>query len=297
MATDNFKKVKQVLLAILFANLAVAALKIAVGAIIKSASMTADGFHSLSDGSSNIVGLIGIRLAAKPIDEDHPYGHGKFETLAGLFIAGMLFVLGGKTIIEAIIRFRNPIIPNVTLESLIVLIITLCINIFVSMYEYKKGQKLNSRILISDSLHTRSDIYISLGVLITLFCIKLGLPPVIDSIASLVVAAFILHAAYEIFKDNSDVLVDKAVVDSDKITEIVLSFEQVKDIHKIRSRGSENELYIDMHIGIQPDMSIEECHKLIHNIEVKIRKEVNENVQMIAHLEPFGKTSNTENRY
>ena len=287
MTADIYKKVRQVLWIILFANLGVAALKIVLGTIIKSTSMTADGFHSLTDGSSNIVGLIGIRLASKPVDEDHPYGHRKFETLTGLFIAGMLFFIGGKIILDAVSRFSNPVIPIITIDSLIVLLATLCINIFVSVYEYKKGKKLGSRILISDSMHTRSDIYVSIGVLVTLICIKAGLPPIIDPIASLIVAGFIIFAAYEIYRDNCDVLVDKAAVDTEKIKEIALSFEQVKDTHNIRSRGSENDLHIDMHIMTEPHMSVEESHVLIHNIEEQIQKEINKNVQVIVHLEPF----------
>ena len=213
MTANTYKKVSFVLWVILFANFTVALLKIIIGSIIHSASMTADGFHSLTDGSSNIVGLIGIRLASKPVDKDHPYGHRKFEPLTGLFIAGMLFLIGGKIVINAIGSFRNPVVPNITIESLIVLIITLGINIFVSLYEYKVGKKLGSQILISDSMHTRSDIYVSIGVLATLVGVKLGLPPIIDPIASLVVAGFIFYAAYEIFKDNSDVLLDKVAVE------------------------------------------------------------------------------------
>lgn len=284
---DTYKKVRQVLWIILFANLGVAALKIVIGTIIHSASMTADGFHSLTDGSSNIVGLIGIRLASEPVDKNHPYGHRKFERLSGLFISGMLFFIGGKIILDAINRFMNPVIPSITMYSLIVLLATLCINIFVCLYEYKKGKKLGSQILISDSMHTRSDIYVSIGVLVTLICIKIGLPPIIDPIASLIVSGFIIFAAYEIFKDNCDVLVDKVAVDIEKIREIAMSFEQVKDIHNIRSRGSEDDLHIDMHIMTEPDMSVEEAHKLIHNIEEKIRVEINNNAQIIAHIEPF----------
>lgn len=287
VSAGNYKKVSQVLWLILFANLGVAVLKIAIGTIIQSASMTADGFHSLTDGSSNIVGLIGIRFASKPVDNDHPYGHSKFETLAGLFIAGMLFLIGGKIILDAINRFMDPVIPEITMGSLAVLLITLCINIFVCVYEYKAGRKLGSQILISDSMHTRSDIYVSIGVLVTLVCIKIGIPPIIDSMASLIVAGFIIFAAYDIFKDNSDVLVDKAAVDTEKIRHITLSFEEVKDTHKIRSRGSANDLHIDMHIVIEAEMSIKESHVLIHNIEEKIRKEINKNVQVIAHLEPY----------
>lgn len=285
--TYNIKKVKLVLLIILFANLIVAILKITIGSIIKSTSMTADGFHSLADGSSNIVGLVGIQLASKPVDKEHPYGHRKFEILAGIFIAGMLFVMSGKIIFDAIYRLINPLVPEITLESLIVLLITLVINIFVSVFEYKKGKKLKSQILISDSMHTRSDIYVSLGVLITLGCIKLGLSTIIDPIVSFVVAGFIIYAAYKILKENGGILLDRVAIDSDIIKEIVLSFDQVKDAHKIRSRGSEIDLHIDMHIMTEPDLSIEQSHELIHNIEEKIRADINKNTQVIAHLEPY----------
>ena len=287
MQENSYKKVMRVLWIILFANLGVAVLKIIIGTIIKSASMTADGYHSLTDGSSNIVGLIGIKIASKPVDEDHPYGHRKFETLSGLFIAAMLVFIGGKIILDAISRFTDPVAPNITVISLIALIITLGVNIFVCTFEYRRGKELGSQILISDSMHTKSDIYVSVGVLVTLICVKMGVPPIIDPIASIVVAGFILHAAYEIFKVSSDVLVDKAAVDTDKVKEIVLGFSQVKDAHNIRSRGSENDLHIDMHIMTEPDMSVEESHKLIHSIEKKLRDEINGGVQVIAHLEPF----------
>lgn len=287
MTTDIYKKVRQVLWIILFANLGIAALKILIGLIIRSTSMTADGFHSVTDGSSNIVGLIGIRLASRPIDRDHPYGHKKFETLTGLFIAGMLFFIAGKIIIDSINRFINPVLPEITVVSLIALVVTVVVNIFVCLYEYKIGKKLSSHILISDSMHTRSDIYVSTGVLTTLICIKIGLPPVIDPIASLIVSGFILYAAYEIFRDNSDVLVDKATVDTEKIKAIAKNYQQVKDTHDIRSRGSKNDLYIDMHIMTEPGLSVEESHLLIHNIEEEIRREINESAQVIAHIEPY----------
>lgn len=290
--TDSFNKVRQVLLTILMINIAVAVLKLVVGTIIKSASLTADGFHSLTDGSSNIIGLIGVKLASKPVDEDHPYGHGKFETLAGLFIGGMLFLIGINIIRDAVQRFTNPVEPNITLESLLILLFTLAVNIFISAYEYRQGQKLNSSILISDSMHTRSDIYVSLGVLVTLICIRWGMSPVIDSLASLVVAALILHAAYEVFKDNSDVLLDKAAVDREKIKDIVLSFEQVKNAHKIRSRGTKNDLHIDLHLMLDPHLNVEESHELIHQIENKIRQEFKANVQMFAHVEPYNHQAN-----
>lgn len=290
----NFQKVKRVLWIILFLNLGVAVLKIMVGSLIKSMSMTADGFHSLTDGTSNIVGLIGVHFAAQPEDDDHPYGHKKFETIAGLFIAGMLFFISMNVIVGALSRLMQPIEPTVSLESLLVLLITLVINIFVSRYEKQQGEKYHSDILIADSMHTRSDIFISLGVLVTLIGVKLGLPAIIDSIASLVVSVFILRAAYQIFQDTTGILTDKAVIDETKLKEIALRFPQVKDVHKIRSRGRLDDIHIDLHVMIKPEMSIEEAHQLAHELEAEAKKELYPSIQMIVHLEPYYNLS--ENR-
>lgn len=287
MNNINFDKVKKILWIILFANLFVAALKIIIGYVIKSTSLTADGFHSLTDGSSNIVGLVGIQFASKPVDAEHPYGHSKFETLAGLFIAVMLFVLGLKIISSSVINLLHPIMPIVSFTSLLAILITLTINIFVAKYEYLQGKKLNSILLVSDSLHTQSDIFISLGVLLTLICIKLGVPPIIDPIASLVVSIFVIHGAYEIFTETSGVLVDQAVVTPEEVTSIIMTFPQVKNVHKIRSRGCNHSVYIDLHLLVEPLMSIENSHKLMHEIEEKLGLGLQKSVQAYIHLEPF----------
>jgi cation diffusion facilitator family transporter len=288
---NNYKQAKKVLLIILFANILAAVLKIAAGSFINSTSMIADGFHSLTDGSSNIIGLTGIWLASKPVDLDHPYGHGKFETLAGLFISCMLVLISGKIIIDAISRFINPAVPQISLESLIILVATLLMNIFICIFEYRKGRQLNCQILISDSIHTRSDVFISIGVLLALICIKIGMPAVIDPIISLIVSVFILHAAYGILKSTCGILLDKAAADTQRIKEIAMSFEQVEDVHKIRSRGSERDLHIDMHIMTSPDMNVDVSHALIHEIEDKIRSELCKNAQVIIHIEPYYNSS------
>ncbi|MCA4985354.1 cation diffusion facilitator family transporter [Clostridioides difficile] len=284
---DNYKKVKQILWIILFANFAVALLKIIIGNQIKSYSMTADGFHSLSDGASNIVGLIGIFFASKPKDKNHPYGHKKFEIITSLFISGMLFVIAIKIILSAVLRIANPVVPAITIESLIALIITLFINIFVCMYEYRIGTKLNSYVLISDSLHTRSDIFVSLGVLVTLVGVKLGFPVIIESIVPIIISAFIIYSAYGIFRPSIGILVDRVAVDEDYIKEIVFEFNEVRDVHNIRSRGSKSSIYIDMHVMVDPFISVEQSHDLTHKIEKQIQEEINENAQVIVHIEPF----------
>ena len=206
----------------------------------------------------------------------------------------MLLFIGGKIIFEGILKFQNPVEPTITIGSLLVLILTLIINVFVCTYEYRIGKKLNSYILISDSLHTKSDIFVSIGVLLTLVGVRLGLPAIIDPIASLVVAGFILHASYEIFKSTIDVLVDKAIVDEEAIKDILKSFNEIKDVHNIRSRGSESDVHIDMHIMVEPNITVEKSHKLNHDIEASIRKDINKSAQVIIHIEPFYNKKTTD---
>lgn len=285
MENKNYKKVKLVLWIILFANFAVAILKIVVGTLIRSASMTADGFHSLSDGASNIVGLVGISFASKPKDEGHPYGHKKFEMLSSMFIGGMLLVIAFNIFIDSLSRFKNPVTPNITTESLIALVITLFINIAVSYSENKIGKKLNSYILVSDSLHTRSDIFVSLGVLATLVGVKLGLPAIIDPIASVVVSGFIVYSSIEIFKSSTAVLVDQAIVNEKEIETVVLSIDKIKGIHNIRSRGSNDDIYIDMHVLVEKTLTAEECHNLSHEVEDEIKKVLNKNIEVFLHID------------
>ena len=286
---DKYKKVKNILLFILVANLAVTVMKIVVGSLTNSSSVLADGFHSLSDSASNIVGIVGISIAARPKDKTHPYGHTKFEMLSSLFIGMMMVFIALKIVAEAILQIKNPESLNMTTISFVILIITLIINIIVTKYEYSVGKKVNSYILVSDSLHTKSDVYVSLGVLITLICIKLGFPVIIDKLVSFVVGIFILHGAYEIFKSTISILVDSAVIDDNIIREIVVEFSEIKYIKNIRSRGCENDIYIDMDIMVEPDMTVEKSHELTHNIENTMREKLNKNIQVATHIEPFHK--------
>lgn len=283
----NYTQVKKYLWVILFANLAVAVIKIVIGYIIKSSAVFSDGFHSVTDASSNIVGIIGICIASKPVDNDHNYGHYKYETLAGLIISGLLFVIGLQVLKGAVQGIIKPRIPEISLISIISVMFTLFINIAISICEYKKGLELNSSILISDSRHTRSDIYISTGVIITLVSVKLGAPAIMDSVVSLIVSGFIFYACYEIYKDNSKVLLDGAMIDVSEVEKVVMKFEKVKHVHNIRSRGSKNLPFIDMHVMTEPEMNVLESHQLMHDIENRMKMEINPNLQVIVHIEPY----------
>lgn len=291
---NKYKQVSKVLSIIFFANILVAILKIIFGNVTRSASLIADGYHSFADGFSNIIGLIGIRFASKPVDKEHPYGHKKFETLASLLIAGMLVLISIRVVLNGLGRFLNPVTPQITIAYIIALIGTIGINVFISRYEYRKGVQLESDILKSDAIHTKSDIFVSIGVLLTLIFMKLGIPPILDTLVSFGISIVILHAAYEIFSETCGILVDKRVVDEETVKNIILQFPQVNNVHKIRSRGKTDEIFVDMHILTNPNMSIQESHDMVHKIEEILNRELKKNIQLIVHLEPY---ENYEERY
>lgn len=286
---NKYKQISKILWIIFFANISIATLKIIFGALTKTTSLIADGYHSFTDGFSNIIGLIGIRFASKPIDKEHPYGHKKFETIASLFIAGMLLLLSIKVVMDTFYRFLNPVTPQVPTIYIFALMITIGINILISQYEYKKGIELKSDILKSDAIHTKSDIFVSIGVLFTLIFMKFGFSSILDPLVSFGIALVILHAAYKIFSETCGILVDKRVIEEETIKKIILQFPQVNNVHKIRNRGKADDVFIDMHILTNPNMSIEESHDMVHKMEKVLNKKLGKNVQLVVHLEPYNK--------
>lgn len=295
MKKDVYKKIQFILFITFVANMLVAIFKIIIGIATKSTSITADAFTSVADGLSNVIAVLGIYFASKPEDENHPYGHAKIETVASLLIGLFLAYTGIKVMMEAIDKIKNPVHPDITAVSIVVMIFTLIVNGFVSYYEQKKGEELGSSILVSDALHTRSDIYVTIGVLITLFLIKTGAPVILDSIASIIISLLIFKTAYDVFVENTNVLIDARVVDNELIKETVFkNYESVKEIHKIRSRGTQNNIFIDMHVQVDPDMNVRQSHTLMHDIEKTIQKDINNNAHVIIHIEPYsGKDDNS----
>lgn len=287
---QHYWRIRSILIWILVLNWLVAVTKILYGLLTRCSSMAADGFHSLSDGTSNIICLIGIRLASQPKDQDHPYGHRKYETFFSLGIAALLFFLAFQLVEEGIARIRHPITPQININSFIVMIITLAVNIWVMRYEYKKGKELQSDILVSDSIHTKADIFTSISVIVTLVAVKLGYP-ILDPITTLLIALFIGHAGFEIVRESSRVLCDTApIVDVKKIVDIVLGIEGVKACHKIRTRGRPDDIYVDLHVQVKPDMHMERAHQISYTIENAIKRLIPEVTDVVVHMEPRGKS-------
>ncbi len=283
---EHYNRIRQILVLVLLLNWLVALAKILYGLFTRCQSMTADGFHSLSDGASNIIGIIGIHFACQPKDKDHPYGHKKYETFFSLGISMLLFLLAFNLAKAGIGRLYNTVNPKIDIANFIIMIITMAVNLAVMRYEHKKGEQLNSDILISDSLHTKADIFTSLSVIITLIVIRMGYSR-LDPIATIIISLFIAHAGFDIARHSSAVLCDTAVIlDEKRIADIVLGIKGVKACHKIRSRGRPDDIYLDLHVQVHADMHVDNAHRISYAIEAAIKKEIPGVTDVVVHMEP-----------
>lgn len=268
-----------------FLNLAVAGAKLIFGYATGTVSMISDGFHSLTDSASNVMGIVGLRASRKPPDEDHPYGHRKYETLAaaGIFIF-LLFVVV-EVARAALNRLAGAAAPDVTAASFAVMIITLAINVFVARYERREGRRLKSEILVADAMHTRSDVLTSCAVLVSLVAVRLGYP-ILDPVAGLVIAVFIARTGWQIGRETSRVLSDRVVLDEDDIRRVVMGVPMVLGCHRIRSRGSADYTFLDLHVWFAADTTLFEAHRLSHVVKDRLLEGFPQIADAIIHLEP-----------
>lgn len=286
---EHYRRIRRILLFILLLNWLAALAKIIYGIFSKCESMAADGFHSLSDGASNIIGLIGIHFACQPKDQDHPYGHKKYETFFSLGIAFILFILAFNLAREGVTHLFYPQNPQVDFRNFLVMVLTLLLNLWVMRYEKKQGKILKSDIITSDALHTQADLFTSLAVIIALIVIKLGYP-IFDPIVTIIISFFIAHAGWDIIKHSSRILCDTAaILDNKKIEDVVLNVRGVKNCHNIRTRGRPDDIHLDLHVQVDPDMHVQEAHNVSYAIEGAVKKQLPEITDVVVHIEPTNK--------
>lgn len=284
--SPHYSQVQRILLLVLGLNWAVALAKLVYGLASNSSSMTADGYHSLADGTSNVIGLVGIALSARPKDENHPYGHQKYETLFALGIAAMLLMVALNLVREGVRRLGSPVVPRVDAMSFVVMLATMAVNVTVMTFEYRRGRRLHSDLLIADSMHTRADLFTSFSVLAALVGVKLGYP-IIDPIVTLVIAVFVLGSAFGIIRQASRVLVDEAAIANVAVIEqAVLQVEGVKSCHKIRSRGRLDDVHLDLHVQVDGGMTLYDSHRLSHAIAGAVRAALPQVTDVLVHVEP-----------
>jgi cation diffusion facilitator family transporter len=261
--------------------------KLFVGYLTQSLSLIADGFDSVFDAATNVVGLVGIWVAAKPADKQYPYGHRKAETITALVISYLLFLTCYELIRSAFERIFNPalISAEANFWSFAALGVSIAIHMYVVHYELNAGRKLHSDVLVADALHTRADIFISVAVGGGMVFILLGIP-LADPILALVVALMIARIGIDIIRESTPTLMDKVVLPTDKVEQIVLSVPGIRSVHHVRSRGHEQAVYADLHIRVDPGMSTERAHAIAHEVGRRLREFDTDLQDVTIHVEP-----------
>ena len=277
--------VTRVLWIILVLNLLVALAKIALGFITGAVSILSDGFHYLTDSASNVVAIVGVRVASRPPDANHPYGHRKYETMASLGILVFLAIVLVEVVTASIGRLQSGAVPTVFPAGIGIMLATLVVNIGVVTYETRVGRRLNSEVLLADARHTRSDVFTSVAVLGALIGVSAGYP-VLDPLAALLVAGFIGGACWLIAKDASRILSDEIVFAESDLREEVLAVPGVLGCHRIRTRGSADHVFLDMHVWFDGASSLHAAHATSHVVKDRLMARYPQIVDVVIHLEP-----------
>ena len=280
--------VRRVLLITLGLNVVVCLAKIIVGKLSGSMAMVADGYHSLTDGANNVAGLVITGYAYAPPDAGHPYGHRKFETAATLALALALLSVSYHLIAEALSRSSATVVPDIGPLAWAVMGVTLAVNMFVASYEARQGRKLQSTFLIADSAHTRSDIYVTLGVIASFAGARAGVVW-LDGLVSIGIAVFIAYVGVQILVGSFHTLTDRAVIPPDDLAPIVRAVPGVIDCREIRTRGGPGSVYVDLIVHVDGTMALRDAHDVADWIEAALMMQRPDILDVVVHLEPAGK--------
>lgn len=277
--------VRRVLWATLGLNVVVSLAKIVVGKLSGSVSMVADGYHSLMDGSNNVVGLVVAGFAYAPPDEGHPYGHRKFETAATLLIGFALLSLAYRVVEDALHHVAGARLPVITTLNWVVMGATLLTNVFVTIYEAREGRRLGSAYLVADAAHTRSDIYVTLGVVASFAGARAGLAWV-DAAVAVAIASFIATLGVRILVGSFHTLTDRAVLPRQALEAVVRSVPGVGACGDIRTRGGPDAVYLDLVIKVDGQLSLKDAHDVADAVEAALHGARPEIVDVVVHIEP-----------
>ncbi len=289
---------QRVLTLALTGNLASAILKFTFGFLANSVAMVADAVHSILDSSSSVIGIYGNRVASKPPDREHPYGHGKFEYVAALGITLMLFLAVFGILREAVQRLLGEVVPDLTLFTFIAITVSMGISLTITICERRVWRKTQSPILKADASHTLTDVFSSVVVILGFIAVRLGFGYA-DALAAIGICVFMGYIGVSLFRENMGVLMDRGISQEvlTKIRDITQQIGKGVDCHCIRGRTVGGQIYLDMHVTLDGGISVEEAHRITEKIERRLKEEIKGVREAIIHVEPDGILSGKEKIY
>jgi cation diffusion facilitator family transporter len=282
---DRTASIQRVFLGLLGANLAVVGVKLAIGIAAGSLSVIGDAIHSSVDAFNNVVFTILMRYAGAEADDEHPYGHGKFEVLGALGIVIFLAVASVELIKSAVARLlAGAPPPNLTAVGLWLLVGTLVVNAWVAWYEAKKGRELASDLLIADAAHTRVDVLITVGVILGGIASRARVP-LVDPMIALAIVVMIVRVAWQILKRGVPVLVDQAAHQPDVVRRSAEGVDGVRSVYDIRSRLAAGVAFAELTIGVSGRLGVDEAHAISDAVERRLKDELRLD-RVVVHIEP-----------
>lgn len=265
----DYSAIQRVLVITFLLNVLATLAKLGVGLWTGALSLVADGLDTLFDGLSNVIGLVAVRISSQPPDDDHPYGHRKFETLAALFIAAALFITTWELATGAIQRLFAPPPVVVNWWSIAALLFSAAVQALAGWWELRKAEQLNSEVLRADARHTLASIGVSAAVLIGLGAVLLGYDWA-DPLVALLVAGVIGKIGVDTVRENIPALVDRAPLDALQIGEVVAAVAGVESYHRIRSRGPVDNVAIDLHVRVSPQLAMPEANAIADEVRRRL---------------------------
>jgi len=285
-AHSRYTGVSRVITRVMALNVGMALAKIGLGYSSGAISILSDGFHSLTDAASNVVGLIGVRAAERPPDEDHPYGHRKYETVAAAAITLFLLLVMVEVLRNAFNHLTGRAAPRaISAASFVVMLATVAVNLLVIGYESREARRLESEVLLADAMQTRGDVWTSLTVMAALIGARLGMP-ILDPLAALVVAGFIGHSGFQIAQATTGILSDRIVIADADLQRVVMAVPGVLGCHRIRTRGSSDHVFLDLHVWLPADMRLAEAHAISHLVKDRLMTRYPQIADAVIHIEP-----------
>ena len=275
-------------------NLLLLIFKFVAGFVGHSSAMIADAVHSLSDFVTDIIVVVFVRIAGKPQDESHDYGHGKYETLATAIIGAVLLFVGVGILVNSlksiIAVFNGVVLEAPSLVALIAAAVSIVVKELLYQYTVFKGKRLNSKAVIANAWHHRSDAFSSIGTLVGIGgAIFLGEKwRVLDPVAAFVVSLFIIKVSVDLVKPCLDELLERSLPKEveDRILAIILSNPEVSSPHHLRTRRIGNNIAIEAHIRMDGKMSLKDAHEVTKQIEASLKEEFGPDTHIGIHMEP-----------
>lgn len=289
--TDFEKTAMRVSFVSIVVNIILSAFKLFAGIFANSAAMVSDAVHSASDVFSTIVVIVGIKISSKASDKNHPYGHERLECVAAIVLATILAVTGlgiGYTALMNIVSGEYAALSVPGRLALVAAIVSIVMKEGMYWYTRINAKRIESSALMADAWHHRSDALSSVGALIGIGGAMLGFP-IFDTIASLVICFFIEKAAYDIFKDAVDKMVDKACDDEmeEALKKCALSQEGVLGIDLLRTRVFGNKIYVDIEISADANETLKEAHSIAEKVHETIEKNFTKVKHIMVHVNPI----------